>query len=301
MAQGAPWRVSLSSQPQLCNQPQPPCTLAMYCIRFCYMFYQQWQTYEWILLLSSVKRYCYSRPSSKLHCDNDSEASYLWNCILRSHHLAGAYSSLFAIHTLVVLITMVRYFPHSYVAVHPLYPHALNCGPANMVLATVPPSGFFGLGIGTTRYLLNYLIGRQTLGLYMRSAAICTVGLATPNFYCNITRNRQLNSLGFIPDRRKVYLTNLRKVDVDDWCLIGGLLGIALALRPVRSPSVTGWKRYLGASSIGSSGGMFAYHIRYKDQVHRSCDLQKAFIAEARARSQRADGGGFTKDPDREH
>ncbi|KAI9870766.1 MAG: hypothetical protein M1830_003829 [Pleopsidium flavum] len=171
-----------------------------------------------------------------------------------------------------------------------------------MVLCSVPSGGFLGLGIGTLRYFLNYQIGRQSRGLCMRSAAICTLVVTVRNSYHNYTRNQQVNSLGHVPVRRKKYLTNLRKADVDDWCLIGGLLGIALITMRLRSPSVTGWKRYLGASSIGSFGGMNAYHFRHQKEARRAAELQKVFLAKAEASSRRADEQeqGVTKDPDRE-
>lgn len=59
----------------------------------------------------------------------------------------------------------------------------------------------------------------------MRSAAVCAVILVPLSAWASMTRS------GSVQDKKRVYLTNLRRIDVDDWSLGGALLGAALAGR----------------------------------------------------------------------
>lgn len=91
----------------------------------------------------------------------------------------------------------------------------------------VTDGGLFGLRIGSIQYLLNYLYERQSRGLCMCSAAFCTLDTMAIGVHYVISRNQQAINLRSIKGRSTPYLMNLLKVDVDDWCLLGGVLGIA--------------------------------------------------------------------------
>ena len=118
----------------------------------------------------------------------------------------------------------------------------------------------------------------------MRSAAVCAVILVPLSAWVSMTRS------GSVQDKKRVYLTNLRRIDVDDWFLGGALLGAALAAVPVRRPAVIGWKRFLGAVCIGSLAGQNVYVINHYREHLKALQLQREY-------EKQRSGGGVTKSP----
>lgn len=110
----------------------------------------------------------------------------------------------------------------------------------------------------------------------MRSTAICAVIMIPLGALYLMTQS------GSVERKKRVYLTNLRKTDVDDWLLAGALLGTAIAAVPVRRPAVTGWKRYLGAACMGSLGGRDAYVVSHHKEYVRARELQEEYTNEPR-------------------
>lgn len=124
---------------------------------------------------------------------------------------------------------MVRYFPHACPAVNPAYPHVVDYHPANHTVNIFSLSGILGTFVGLARYMLKYTFHRYTRGLFMRSAAICAVVTLPWSVLQVRSRNRQAAELGFVRGPKRAYLVSLGRIDVDDWCLVGALLGAAPA------------------------------------------------------------------------
>jgi len=111
----------------------------------------------------------------------------------------------------------------------------------------------------------------------MRSAAVCAVIVAPLSALTLTMQARRTAPSGSLRRKKRVYFTNLRKIDVDDWYLGGALLGAALAAVPVRHPAVIGWKRYLGAACIGALGGRDVYVLKHHGEYGRAMQLQKEY------------------------
>lgn len=180
---------------------------------------------------------------------------------------------------------MVRYFPHACPAVNPAYPHIVDYCPANHSVNIFSRSGLLGTFVGLARYTLNYTLNRQSRGLFMRSAAICAV-VSVPWSALQVrSRNRQAAELGFVRGPKRAYLASLGRIDVDDWYLIGALLGAVVAMVPVRRPGVTGWKRYIGAASLASSGSHLAHSITSGEEYIKALALQEELRKQLEANS----------------
>lgn len=99
------------------------------------------------------------------------------------------------------------------------------------------------------------LVGKSTPGNFLKIAAYLSaanIAAAALDGYGRREVNRALFKLDNVKAKPGKLWERTKHWTVDDMCIAGGVLGALLAVNPRALPGVRGWRRFLGATTVGA-------------------------------------------------
>jgi hypothetical protein len=113
-------------------------------------------------------------------------------------------------------------------------------------------------GAGITSFLA--LVGRTRPGTFLKSTAYlsaATTSYAALDAYGRREVNRAIFKLDNVEPKPGKLWERTKRWTVDDVVLGGGMFATLLVLNPKALPGVGGWKRFLGAATVGCAAGYY--------------------------------------------
>lgn len=134
--------------------------------------------------------------------------------------------------------------------------------PAQSKIASVPWQSSLGAA-GFTVFLA--LVGKSRPGIFLKTTAYlsaATVSISACDAYSQREMNRAVFKLDNIEPKPGKLWERTKHWSIDDYVIGGGILGTFLSLNPRALPGVRGWKRFVGAATVGCALGGYVGQTR---------------------------------------
>lgn len=176
---------------------------------------------------------------------------------------------------------MTRLFPNPWLGQHPLLPDRPPPLSANGWIGGIGNGGLVGLVIGVARWPFG-LSAAFTVKAAAYSSVVFTAAGASWEFLDNWATRRMLaGTQGIkVKPKRRVLFERVGFLDCDDFILGGAVIGCLYALSRPSFPGITGWRRYLGISSLGACMGETSYVLYNRDKVLQASSVRNQHRAE---------------------
>ena len=171
--------------------------------------------------------------------------------------------------------------PPPWEGLHPSFPRRPDPFNTNALTNAAIAGGTFGLGWSTLAILFRRAPQTGLKAAAYATTAAAIVGLSAEQLVGKLYARPYLESKGITVPRQKL-VTRTLHLDEDSFILAGGIAGILFARTVAKPWQVTGWKRIVGAFSMGAFCGdltNYAYHWRQIRPSAEKVEQQKAMRA----------------------